>query len=77
MLHGQGCACFPQNSSTEAALGHAGVVSCIGGQTVYCFCTFEKILSYSGQFRNTEFIKSLNKIGQLEIFSLLASKLLN
>ncbi len=34
-----------------------------GGWIVYCFWTFEKILSYLGLFEGIAFVKKLNKIG--------------
>jgi hypothetical protein len=56
-------ACFPKNGSNKKALGHAGVVSCVGGWIVYYFWTFEKILSYLDLFEGIAFVKKLNKIG--------------
>jgi hypothetical protein len=55
-------ACFPQKGSNKKALGHAGAVSCVGGWIVYCFWTFEKILSYLDLFEGIAFLKKLNKI---------------
>ena len=55
-------ACFRQNGSTKKALGHAGLVSCVGGWIVHCFWTFEKILSYLDLSEGIVFVKKLNKI---------------
>jgi hypothetical protein len=67
MVHGQGRACTPKcllskKGSNKKALGHAGAVSCVGGWIVYCFWTFEKILSYLDLFEGIAFLKKLNKI---------------
>ena len=67
MVHGQGRAFTPKcllspKRLEKKALGHGGVVSCVGGWIVYYFWTFEKILSYLDLFEGIAFVKKFNNI---------------
>lgn len=50
--------CSPRCAREAPAYGR-------GASIVYCFCTFEKILSFSGPVEIVELVKNLNKIREL------------